>query len=127
MGWRVTAAIHAAGRAADLVHRRMALGLDGLATVAATAPLLGFIGTVSGIIGSFRGVTGNKSTIMAALANCLSQSLVPAALGLAVAIVASVGHQHFRSRLAYIDIEMQHAARTLPNYLVASFIESRLL
>jgi biopolymer transport protein ExbB/TolQ len=89
----------------------MARGLDGLATVAATAPFLGQLGTVSGIFGSFRGVNADKRTIMAALAHDLSKAMVPAALGLAVAIQASAGYRYLRSCLADFDIEMNHAAR----------------
>jgi len=96
----------------------MARGLDGLATVAATAPFLGLLATVFGIIGSFRGGNGNRATWMGALANYLSASLAPMALGLAIATLASAAHHHLRTRLADLDIEMRHAARILPNYLV---------
>jgi biopolymer transport protein ExbB/TolQ len=119
MDWRFTAAIHAAERSADLVHRRMARGLDGLATVAATAPFLGLFATVFGIIGSFRGCDGSRASCMGALAEWLSQSMIPAALGLALAILASAGHKHLRDRLAGFDIDMQRAARSLPDYLAA--------
>jgi len=57
---------------------------------------------------------------MAALAEYLSQSMIPMALGLATAILASAAHQHFRSRLADFDLEMQRAACSLPNYLAPS-------
>jgi biopolymer transport protein ExbB/TolQ len=40
----------AAARSAVKVHRQMARGLFGLATLAATAPFVGMIGTVSGIV-----------------------------------------------------------------------------
>jgi biopolymer transport protein ExbB/TolQ len=89
----------------------MARGLDGLATVAATAPFLGLLGAVSGIFGSFRGTTGPKLNIMAAMANDLSRSMIPLALGLAVATLASAGYRYLHSCLADFDIEMSHAAR----------------
>lgn len=89
----------------------------GLGTVAATAPFVGMIGTVWGIVNSFPGCGGEKSTCMAAVAELLSEAIMPAALGLAVAITASWGYQHLSARMADLDIEMQNAARDLPEYL----------
>lgn len=117
MDWRVIAAIRAAERSAAAVHRDFACGLDGLATVAATAPFMGMFATAFGILGSFRGIDGNKATIMGSIANYLSLALAPAALGLAIAILASAGNRHLRARLAEFDMEMQHAARAIPDYL----------
>ncbi len=111
------AAQHAAERDAVRVHREMARGLDGLATVAATAPFMGLLATVFGVIGSFRGGNGSRATWVGALANYLSASLAPASLGLAIATLASAAHHHLRARLAEFDVEMHHAARTLPNHL----------
>jgi hypothetical protein len=91
------------------VYRQMAHGLDGHATVAATAPFLGMFATIFGIIGSFRRCAPYLSC-MAALTARLSASIAPAAEGLAVAILASTGRKHFRFRLADFDIEMDHAA-----------------
>jgi hypothetical protein len=51
------------------------------------------------------------SAWMAALAIDLSESLVPIALGLAVAIVASALYQCLQAQLSAFDIEMHHAAR----------------
>lgn len=109
MDWTSTAARLTAERCAAMVHSEMARGLDGLATVAATAPFLGLLATVFGIIGSFRGCGGNRASCMGALAGYLSGSLAPMAFGLAVAIIASAGHRHLRARVADFDTEMHHA------------------
>jgi biopolymer transport protein ExbB/TolQ len=113
MDWRLTAAQHAAERTAVLVHRDMARGLDGLATVAATAPFMGLFVTVFGIIGSFRGIGSNRASWTAALANDLSASLAPAAFALAIATLTSAAHHHLRAQLADFDTEMHHAIRNL--------------
>jgi biopolymer transport protein ExbB/TolQ len=117
MDWRVTSAQHAAERSAAVVHRQMARGLCGLATVAATAPFVGMIGTVWGIINSFPSCGCEKSALMAAIADLLSKSMMPAALGLAVAITASWGHKYLSARMAGFDIEMRYAVQDLPVYL----------
>ena len=95
----------------------MARGLCGLATVAATVPFVGMIGTVWGIVNSFPGCGGEKSTCMAAVADLLSESLMPAALGLAVAITASWGHKYLSAQLADFDVEMRNTVRDLPDCL----------
>jgi biopolymer transport protein ExbB/TolQ len=119
MDWRVVSAQHAAERSAAVVHWQMAHDLYGLATVAATAPFVGMIGTVWGIVNSFPGCGGEKSACMAAVAELLSESIMPAALGLAVAITTSWGYKHLSARMAEFDIEMRNAVRDLPDYLAS--------
>jgi biopolymer transport protein ExbB/TolQ len=48
--WRIELAQHAAERSAAGVHRELGRGLSGLATVAATAPFVGMLGNVVGVI-----------------------------------------------------------------------------
>ena len=117
MDWRLALAQHAAERSAAVVHRQMRRGLCGLATVAATAPFVGMIGAVWGIAHSFPPCGTEKSTCMAAIAERLSESIMPAALGLAVAITASSGYKYLSARMTDIDIEMRNAVRNLPDYL----------
>jgi biopolymer transport protein ExbB/TolQ len=124
MDWRMALAQHAAERSAKVVHRRMTRGLCGLATVAATAPFVGMIGTCWGVVNSFPGCGGNKSTCMAAVAALLSESIMPAALGLAVAITASWGYKHLNGRMADFDAEMQDAVGNLPGLLWKSRVSS---
>jgi len=71
----------------------MARRLGGLGTVAATAPFVGMIGTVWGIFNSYPGCGGEKSACMAAVVDLLSKSMIPEAFGIAVAIIASWGHE----------------------------------
>lgn len=113
-------ALNAAERSAATLHLHMARGLSGLATVAATAPFVGMFGTVAGIFNSFPGCGADKATCMAAIVNLLSLSMVPAALGLAVAITASSGYKHLSARLANFDAEMENAVRDLSQYLATS-------
>ncbi|HLY18743.1 MAG TPA: MotA/TolQ/ExbB proton channel family protein [Bryobacteraceae bacterium] len=113
----IALAQYAARRSAAAVHRQMARGLFSLASVAVTAPLVGFAGTVWGIVDSFRGCNGERSAIMAAVAERLSWAFIPAALALLIAITASWGHKHLSARMADFDCEMQGAVRDLPDYL----------
>jgi biopolymer transport protein ExbB/TolQ len=75
------------------------------------------MGTCIGIVESFRGITGDKTSIMAALTGLLGDSLVPAAAGVLIAITASCGHRYLCARLAGLDMEMHSAALELVNQL----------
>jgi biopolymer transport protein ExbB/TolQ len=104
-------------RAAIAVHGDMKRGLSSLASVAATAPFVGFFGTVLGILNSFRGVGTEKSTVLAMIAESLSESLVLTELGLLVALLAFCGHQYFLAQLESLDVEMKNASLKLINEL----------
>jgi biopolymer transport protein TolQ len=95
----------------------MKRGLNSLASIAATAPFVGVFGTVLGIFNTFRGFGTEKSTIMAWTAKYLSDAMVPTALGLAVAIVASCFYKSLQARLENFDIEMKNASLELTNVL----------
>jgi biopolymer transport protein ExbB/TolQ len=108
----------ACGRAAADEHIRLRRGLGSLATIAAISPLFGFFGTIIGIVNAFlQSGNGDKSTIMAGLTWLLSESLMPTAISLLVAIPASAFYKSFTNRLVIIDIEMKAASLNLANAL----------
>lgn len=71
-----------------------------LNTVAAIAPLLGLIGTVSGMIHNFSVVASTRPTNpLAQLSAGISEALVATAGGLVVAIVAALAYHTFTNRI----------------------------
>jgi biopolymer transport protein ExbB/TolQ len=104
------------GRSAAVVHGEMKRGLNSLATIASTAPWVGLFGTILGIANSFPGCSGERSTCMAAIAERLSESFVPTALGLLVAIPALWCYKYLRTELGAFDIEMENVSVGLVNY-----------
>jgi len=100
----------ASARSALLVHIEMKRGLNGLASIAATAPLVGFFGTVFGAIGSFKGLGTERSTGLISIAKDLSESLVPTVLGLLVGVLAFSCYRYLVGRLENFDIEMKNAS-----------------
>jgi len=84
----------------------MKRGLGSLASVGATAPLLGFFGTALGALDSFRGGATEKSSFMQAMAKSLSESLAPTALGLVIAVLAFCFYRYLLARLEDFDIEI---------------------
>lgn len=82
---------------------RLQRSLSFLATTANTAPFIGLFGTVWGIMNSFHSIGLSKSASLATVAPGISEALVATAIGLAVAIPATVGFNMFMGKLSQID------------------------
>ncbi len=82
---------------------RMQGRLSILATTANTAPFIGLFGTVWGIMHSFQSIGLLKSASLATVAPGISEALVATAIGLAVAVPATIGYNIFLGRLSEIE------------------------
>ncbi len=82
---------------------RLQNSLSYLATTSNTAPFIGLFGTVWGIMHSFHSIGLLKSASLATVAPGISEALVATAIGLGVAIPATVGFNLFMGKLAQID------------------------
>jgi biopolymer transport protein ExbB len=107
-------AVNSQGRAeAGRLDRRLAA----LAIIGQTAPLIGLLGTVVGLIRTVMAANGGELVSRAELMNSSMESLVAAALGLAVAICVSVMYGSLRVRLERIVVELEAAASQIVGYL----------
>jgi len=70
-----------------------------LATTASTTPFIGLFGTVWGIMNAFGDIGRAGSTSLAIVAPGISEALVTTAIGLAAAIPAGIGFNHFQSEI----------------------------
>src|ERR1041385_2043565 len=86
-GDKIEASRRALARASAIVHAELERGLSGLATIGSTAPFVGLLGTVIGIIDAFREIQGQNATGISAVAGGISEALVTTALGLTVVCV----------------------------------------
>ncbi len=87
-----------------------------LGTVASSAPFIGLLGTVVGIIKSFESMAVAGTGGFAVVAAGISEALVATALGLGVAIIAVVFYNYFQSRLGTLNALFRiQAARVLQN------------
>ena len=77
-----------------------------LGTVGVSAPFIGLLGTVIGIIKSFHNMAVAGSGGFAVVAGGISEALVATALGLAVAIVAVIFYNYFHTKLERIEAVM---------------------
>ena len=98
---------------------RLERGLVVLATVANVAPLLGFLGTVTGMIKSFDALMEAGLSNPTLVAGGISEALITTAAGLSVAIPVQIAYNYFMSRINKFvrDIE------TATNMLLETFTE----
>ena len=73
-----------------------------LGTVASSAPFIGLLGTVVGIIKSFESMAIAGTGGFAVVAAGISEALVATALGLGVAIIAVIFYNYFQTRIAML-------------------------
>jgi biopolymer transport protein ExbB len=95
---------------------RMERFIEAMGTTASVEPLLGLLGTVTGMIQVFQKVvvTSRQGAVdPGQLANGIWQALITTAAGLSVAIVAFVGYRYLLSRTARHALEMEEAALKL--------------
>jgi biopolymer transport protein ExbB/TolQ len=81
-------------------------GIWVLGTVGVSAPFIGLLGTVIGIIKSFHNMALAGSGGFAVVAAGISEALVATALGLAVAIIAVIFYNYFHTKLERIEAVM---------------------
>jgi biopolymer transport protein ExbB/biopolymer transport protein TolQ len=117
-GEKIEASRRALDRAAAITHAELERGLSGLATIGSTAPFVGLLGTVIGIIDAFAEIQDAKSTGFTAVAGGISEALVTTALGLTVAIPAVMMFNYFTSKIKAFDVEMDNSSSELVDYFL---------
>src|SRR5436853_764494 len=75
-------------RASALTSNDLKKGIPSLATIGSTAPFVGLLGTVVGVINAFHGIATTGSGGLGAVSAGISEALVETALGLVVGIPA---------------------------------------
>jgi biopolymer transport protein ExbB len=88
-------------------------GLPILATVAMIAPLLGFLGTVTGMINSFEALASVGLNNPAAVAKGISEALITTAAGLAIAIPVQMAYNYFVTNVNALVRNMESAAHVV--------------
>lgn len=93
-------------------------GLAVLATVGATAPFVGLLGTVMGIVNAFQGMAVSGSGGLAAIGGGISEALVTTAFGLIVAIPAVWAYNYFTTKIDNLTAEMTYVSKEMIDYLI---------
>jgi biopolymer transport protein ExbB len=93
--------------------------LPTLATITRVSPLLGLLGTISGMIKIFAEISGGNVGNYEKLAAGISEALVTTATGLAIAIPCLVFHNYFTARVNETIQEMEKRGVELTNLILA--------
>ena len=86
--------------------RQLTRNLPFLATCANAAPFIGLFGTVWGIMHSFHSIGLAQSAALATVAPGISEALIATAIGLLVAIPATIFYNYFLGRLNEVETGM---------------------
>jgi biopolymer transport protein ExbB len=97
--------------------------LNILGSIAAVSPLLGLLGTVTGIIAAFNAITVAGVGDPKALSGGIGEALITTAAGLIVAIPALLGYRFLRGRIDGLVIDMEKEALKLVAYLDSLRVE----
>jgi biopolymer transport protein ExbB/biopolymer transport protein TolQ len=103
------------GRLEQIAQFRRGLGV--LATTGATAPFVGLLGTVVGVVNAFTGMALAGGGGIAVISQGIAEALVATAIGLLVAIPAVWLYNYFINRIELISMEITHAGEELIDFL----------
>jgi biopolymer transport protein ExbB len=105
-------------RASALTASDLKKGIAALATIGSTAPFVGLLGTVVGVINAFTGIATSGSGGIGAVSAGIAEALVETALGLVVAIPAVWFYNYLSGRMEYFNVEMDNSSSELVDYFV---------
>ena len=93
-------------------------GMAVLATVGATAPFVGLLGTTIGIVNAFTGMAASGSGGLSAISAGVAEALITTAFGLLVAIPAVWAYNYFQNRIDRFTVEMSNSGSEMAIYFM---------
>jgi biopolymer transport protein ExbB len=102
--WRIEARVEAA---VARIEREMSRGLWLLETIVTAAPLLGLLGTIVGMMHSFRLIGGDGLVNPSGVTGGVAQALIATAIGLVIALVALFAFNFFSRRIDRLMEELE--------------------
>ncbi len=133
LGRILLSGLRAAGEAREVIRevledrgRREAADLNRylnvLSTIAGVAPLLGLLGTVTGMINLFGVISAEGPGNPAQMATGIAEALITTASGLTVAIPAYVAYKYFAARVERLVGEMEESALVMLDHIHAGSV-----
>ena len=111
--------------AAGIEIKRAGRFLVVMDTLVTLAPLLGLLGTITGLIRSFS-FLGNEELAVQAVTGGIAEALIATACGLGLAIFALIPFNFFTSRVSNLEFELQTAATNLEVMLGAQSADKEM-
>ncbi len=96
---------------------RLERSLGWLASTASATPFIGLFGTVVGIIIAFQGLSQATSASIQAVAPGIAEALIATAAGIAAAVPAVLGYNHYVNRIKTMAAEMDSFMLRLLNFI----------
>ncbi len=90
-----------------LLERQMNL----LATAVSSAPFLGLLGTVWGVMDGFSGMAREGSATLSAVAPGISAALLTTVVGLLVALPSAIGYNLLTNRIRWLTVQLDNFAQ----------------
>ncbi len=98
--------------------RRMENGFTYLTALSSIAPLTGFLGTVSGMIGAFKSIAAATDVNAQLVANGIYEALITTVFGLIIAIAALIGYNLLVQRVDTFTAEITKSVNELVPVLI---------
>ncbi|MFZ4766809.1 MAG: MotA/TolQ/ExbB proton channel family protein [Roseimicrobium sp.] len=98
--------------AAGIELRQAGRFLTAMDTIITLAPLLGLMGTVTGIMTSFQSIGGSELAVEKVTGG-IGEALIATAFGLGVAIVTLIPYNWFQARVALLQHDIETAANNV--------------
>jgi biopolymer transport protein ExbB len=105
----ITSALQAA---AGIEIKQAGRFLTAMDTIITLAPLLGLLGTVTGIMGSFQSIGGSELAVERVTGG-IGEALIATAFGLGIAIVTLIPYNWFHAKVASLQHDIETAASNL--------------
>jgi biopolymer transport protein ExbB len=105
----IQAALQAAAGVEIKQAGRFLVAMD---TIITLAPLLGLLGTVTGIMGSFNSIGGSELAVEKVTGG-IGEALIATAFGLGIAILTLIPYNYFHAKIATLQHEIETAASNL--------------
>ncbi|MFQ5702452.1 MAG: MotA/TolQ/ExbB proton channel family protein [Gemmatimonadales bacterium] len=116
----INSAERAVERQSLILLSELKAGMAILATVGATAPFVGLLGTTMGVVNAFTGMALTGSGGLAAISAGIAEALITTAFGLGVAIPAVWLYNYFQTKIENITVEMTYTSKELIDFLIKS-------
>ncbi len=91
--------------------------LSGLRTIITISPLLGLLGTIAGMIYSFKQVASSGLSSPTAVMSGVSEALVSTATGIGVAVIGVIFYNYFGNLVKRFVEDMEYYGGELTNFL----------
>ena len=98
---------------AQLIEKALSRGLWVLETIITAAPLLGLLGTITGMMHAFNLIGTSGLVDPTGVTGGVAQALIATALGLLIAVIALFAHNFFSRRQAQMLDEMERLGTRL--------------